>query len=113
MTQSSFPFLFSSSFSSHRLVTLITILLLNPLPFIYAAPTQISSENSPTAVQRHKRDLYVDDDTDDFDQYLLVPDTELVFEGLIGLYSIKEKNNVQKRKEKKNHFLSYSIRLQI
>ena len=97
MTQSSFPFLFSSSFSSHRLVTLITILLLNPLPFIYAAPTKTSSDDSITAVQRHKRDTYVDDDTDVFEQYSLAPDTELVFEGLIGLHSIKEKNNIEEK----------------
>ena len=84
MIQSSFPLFLSSSFSSHRLVTLFTILLLNPLPIIYGAPTKISSDDSTTAVQRHKRDIYVDDDVDDFDQYLFVPDTKIIFEGLIG-----------------------------
>ena len=90
MTQSSFPFLLSSSSSCHRLVTLITILLLNPLPIIYGAPTKKSDTNDLTAVQRHKRQIYVDDDDGiDSNEYFAVPEPEIVFEGLLGL---KKKN---------------------
>lgn len=91
MIQSSFPFFLSSSFSSHRLVILFTILLLNPLPIIFGAPTKTSSDDSTTAVQRHKRDIDVDDGTNDFDEYLIVPDTEFVFEGLIGSSSLPKR----------------------
>jgi len=89
MTQSTFPFLFSSSLSCHRLVTLITILLLNPLPIIYGAPTK-KTDNDLTAVQRHKREIISIDDDDsinnfDSNEYLNEPETELIFEGLIGL----------------------------
>jgi protein tyrosine phosphatase len=83
MTQSSFPFLFSSSSSCHRLVTLITILLLNPLPIIHGAPTK-KSDNDLTAVQRHKRQIYSDDDGIDFNEYPTVPESEIIFEGLLG-----------------------------
>jgi protein tyrosine phosphatase len=87
MTQSSFPFLFSSSSSYHRLVTLITILLLNPLPIIYGAPLQ-KSDNDLTAIQRYKRQIISDDDDSvnflDSNEYLTIPEPELVFEGLLG-----------------------------
>jgi hypothetical protein len=83
MTQSSFPFLFSSSFSCHRLVTLITILLINPLPIIYGAPIK-KSDNDLTSIQRHKRQIYVNDDSSDSSEYLPVSDPEIIFEGLIG-----------------------------
>jgi protein tyrosine phosphatase len=83
MTQSSFPFLFSSSSYCHRLVTLIIILLINPLPIIYGAPTK-KSDNDLTAVQRHKRQIYSDDDGIDSNEYLTVPEPEIVFEGLLG-----------------------------
>ena len=80
MIQSSFPFLFSSSSSTHRLVTLIAILLLNPLPIINGAPTKILDKDL-TAVQRHKRQIYTDDDALEFNEYL---QPEVVFKGLIG-----------------------------
>jgi protein tyrosine phosphatase len=88
MTQSTFPFLLSSSLSCHRLVTLITILLLNPLPIIYGAPTK-KTDNDLTAVQRHKREIISIDDDDsinnfDSNEYLNEPEPELIFEGLIG-----------------------------
>jgi len=83
MTQSSFSFLFSSSSSTHRLVTLITILLLNPLPIIFGAPTQ-KSDKDLTAVQRHKRQIYVDDDALEFNEHPPRSEPEVVFEGLIG-----------------------------
>jgi hypothetical protein len=97
MTQSSFPFLFSSSSSCHRLVTLITILLLNPLPIIHGAPTK-KSDNDLTAVQRHKRQIYSDDDGIDFNEYPTVPESEIIFEGLLGL------NEKKKNKTRKNSF---------
>ncbi|CAF1037550.1 unnamed protein product [Adineta ricciae] len=89
MTQSSFPFLFSSSFSCHRLVTLITILLLNPLPIIHGAPTKKSDNELTPNVQRHKRDVFTSDDDDGFNtlqanEYPLISETKIIFEGLIG-----------------------------
>jgi hypothetical protein len=89
MTQSSFPFLFSSNSSCHRLVTLISILLLNPLPIIYGAPTK-KTDNDLTTVQRHKRQIIsnVDDDGINFidsNEYPTVPEPEIVFEGLLVL----------------------------
>jgi len=89
MTQSFFPFLFSSTSSCHRLVTLITILLLNPLPIIYGAPTK-KADNDLTAIQRHKRQILSNNDDDgvnfiDANEYLTVPESEIVFEGLLGL----------------------------
>lgn len=89
MTQSSFPFLFSSSSSCHRLVTLITLLLLNPLPIIHGAPTKEPSSDI-TAVQRHKREAFSNDDDDginliDSNEYRVEPETELTFEGFLGL----------------------------
>lgn len=115
MTQSSFPFLFSSSFSCHRLVTLITILLLNPLPIIHGAPTKKSDNELTPNVQRHKRDVFTSDDDDSFNslqanEYPLISDTKIIFEGLIGSY--RHLN----RKEEKTHlsvFFSRLIRLQI
>ena len=93
MNQSSFPFLFSSSSSCHRLVTLISILLLNPLPIIYGAPTP--KTNDDLTVQRHKRQIIYNsddngDDTTDLiinnsNEYLVAPEPDFVFEGLIGL----------------------------
>ena len=89
MTQSSFPLLFSSSSSHHRLVTLISILLLNPLPIILGAPTRKTSHDE-LAVQRHKRQLISTDlddgslNTADPDEYTVTPELEIVFEGLLG-----------------------------
>ena len=89
MTQTSFPFLLSSTSSYHRLVTLITLLLLNPLPIIYGAPTKKLS-NDLTAIQRHKRQVLSNNNNDginfiDTNEYLSEPKTEIVFEGLIGM----------------------------
>jgi protein tyrosine phosphatase len=87
MTQSSFPLLFSSTSSCHRLVTLITILLLNPLPIIYGAPTK-KTDNDLTAIQRHKRQVLSNEDDGinfiDANEYLSPPESEIVFEGLLG-----------------------------
>lgn len=87
MTQSSFPFLFSSSSSCHRLVTLIAFLLLNPLPIIHGAPTKKASSDV-TALQRHKRQAFISDndgaDLNDSSEYYVEPETELTFKGLLG-----------------------------
>jgi len=89
MTQSSFPFFFSSSSSCHRLVTLISILLLNPLPIIHGAPTKSADHDLTTNVQRHKRQILFSDDDDGIsslptNEYLILPEPEVVFEGLLG-----------------------------
>ncbi|CAF2578887.1 unnamed protein product [Rotaria sp. Silwood2] len=87
MTQSSFPFLFSSSSSCHRLVTLITILLLNPLPIIYGAPTK-KATNDVTAIQRQKRQTISNDEDGinliDSNKYLMSPEPDINFEGILG-----------------------------
>ncbi|CAF0888201.1 unnamed protein product [Adineta steineri] len=89
MTQSSFPFLFSSTSSYHRLVTLITILLLNPLPIIYGAPTKKSGNDLTSNVQRHKRQIISNNDDEGIDnlisnEYLTLSEPEIVFDGLLG-----------------------------
>lgn len=96
MNQSSFPFLFSSSSSCHRLVTLISILLLNPLPLLLGAPTP--NIHDDRSVQRHKRQIIYNSDDDDGNdatalsvnnpnEYLVAPEPDFVFEGLIGVIS--------------------------
>ena len=85
MTQSSFPFLLSSSSSQHRLITLISILLLNPLPIIYGAPTPDSKKD--LTVQRQKRQLFstgLDEINFEKNEEPSEPVAEIVFEGLIG-----------------------------
>lgn len=88
MAHSSFPFLFSSSSSCHRLVTLIAFLLLNPLPIIQGAPTK-KATNDVTSVQRQKRQIFSADDDGlnliDSNEVNNVLEQEIVFEGLIGL----------------------------
>ncbi|CAF5134620.1 unnamed protein product, partial [Rotaria magnacalcarata] len=98
MAQSSFPFLLSSSSSCRRLVTLITIILLNPLPIIYAAPTE-KATNDVTAIQRQKRQTVFNDDDGinlaDSSEYPLVSEQDIVFEGLLGCkydYDVCNKN---------------------
>ncbi|CAF0756416.1 unnamed protein product [Rotaria sordida] len=87
MTQSSFPFLLSSSSSYHRLITLITILLLNPLPIIYGAPTK-KATNDVTAIQRQKRQSISNDEDginlNDSNEYLISPEPDINFDGLLG-----------------------------
>jgi hypothetical protein len=106
MTQSSFPFLFSSTSSCHRLVTLITILLLNPLPIIYGAPTK-KTDNDLTATQRHKRQILSNNDENginfiDANEYLTDPEPEIVFEGLLGLKILLKINKINKNIFRKN-----------
>ncbi|CAF3787903.1 unnamed protein product [Rotaria socialis] len=98
MAQSSFPFLLSSSASCRRLVSLIAIILLNPLPIIYAAPTK-KATNDVTAVQRLKRQTFSNDDVDvnlaESSEYPFVSEQDIVFEGLLGCkydYDICNKN---------------------
>lgn len=88
MTQTSFPFLFSPSSYRHRLVILIATLLLNPLPIIYGAPTQ-KAENDLRATQRHRRQIFSNDDDGiheiiNSNEYLISPEQEIAFEGLLG-----------------------------
>lgn len=88
MTQSSFPLLLSSSSSKYRLVTLISILLLNPLAIINGAPTRQAKHD--LTLQRHKRQIFsnVHDDAilniPDSNEYVLSSEPQIVFEGLLG-----------------------------
>jgi hypothetical protein len=83
MVHKSFSFFFSSSSSDHRLVTIIFILLLNPLPFIYAAPTEKININSK--LLRQKREIYFDNDDLMINKNVFAPKEEIIFEGLLGL----------------------------
>ncbi len=67
------------------------------MPIIHGAPTK-KSDNDLTAVQRHKRQIYSDDDGIDFNEYPTVPESEIIFEGLLGL------NEKKKNKTRKNSF---------
>jgi hypothetical protein len=67
------------SSSYHRLVTIISLLLLNPLPFIYAAPIEKTNINSK--LPRQKRDAFFHND----DSIFIAPKQEIIFEGLLGL----------------------------
>ncbi len=64
------------------------------MPIIYGAPLQ-KSDNDLTAIQRYKRQIISDDDDSvnflDSNEYLTVPEPELVFEGLLGLKNIFRK----------------------
>jgi protein tyrosine phosphatase len=82
MVHKSFSFFFSSSSSDHRLVTIICILLLNPLPFIYAAPTETININSK--LLRQKREIYFDNDDLMINKNVFAPKEEIIFEGLLG-----------------------------
>lgn len=111
MTQSSFPLLFSSSSSPHRLVTLISILLLNPLPIIQGAPTR-ETNNDELTVHRHKRQL-ISTNLDDgslnianLNENLVAPEPEIVFEGLLGM----NMSTRTARKRKTNHLCDNSLR---
>jgi hypothetical protein len=88
------------------LVTLITILLLNPLPIIYGAPTK-KADNDLTAIQRHKRQILSNNDDDgvnfiDANEYLTVPESEIVFEGLLGLKFFYKTNKINTNIFRKN-----------
>lgn len=57
------------------------------MPIIYGAPTPKNSNHDLTAVQRHKRQILPTDDGIDFfetNDYSSEPETEVVFEGLLG-----------------------------
>lgn len=88
MTQSSFPLLLSSSSSKYRLVTLISLLLLNPLAIINGAPTR-QAKNDLT-LQRHKRQIFSNNQDDailnipQLNEYVLSSEPKIVFEGLLG-----------------------------
>jgi protein tyrosine phosphatase/5-hydroxyisourate hydrolase-like protein (transthyretin family) len=84
---------FSSSSSCRRLVAFLSLLLLNPLPIIYGAPAR-TAEKSQTVQQRHKRELLpindnyatniANDYIDNGDEYILLPEPEVVYAGLLG-----------------------------
>lgn len=82
MVHTSFSFFFSSSSSYHRLVTIISILLLNPLPFIYTAPTE--KTNIHSKVPRPKREIYFHNDDLMINRDVFAPKEEVIFQGLIG-----------------------------
>jgi hypothetical protein len=83
MVHSSFSFFFSSSSSYYRLVTIISILLLNPLPFIYGAPTEKTDNN--LKLPRHKRQNNFNNDDIMINKNVFAPKEEIIFEGLLGL----------------------------
>jgi hypothetical protein len=83
MVHSSFSFLFSSSSSYLRLTTIISILLLNPLPFIYGAPAKTPDSNFK--LLRQKRQINYNNDDIMINKNVLVPEQEIIFEGLLGL----------------------------
>jgi hypothetical protein len=68
---------FFSSSSDHRLVTIISLLLLNPLPFISGAPIKKIDHNFE--VSRHKRQINLNNEN------IFLPKEEIIFEGLLGL----------------------------
>jgi len=83
MVHSSFSFFFSSSSSYYRLVTIISILLLNPLPFISGAPTE-KTENT-LQLSRQKRQINFNNDDIMINENVFIPNEKIIFEGLLGL----------------------------
>ncbi|CAF0927504.1 unnamed protein product [Adineta steineri] len=82
MVSSSFSFFFSSSSTYHRLITIICILLLNPLPFIYGVPTEKIDNNAK--LRRQKRHVNFNNDDILFNKENFMPKQEIIFEGLLG-----------------------------
>jgi hypothetical protein len=79
------------SLSYHRLITIISILLLNPLPFIYGAPTKTIDNNFK--LLRQKRQINLNNDDIMINKNVFLPEEEIIFEGLLGLtdfFHIKE-----------------------
>jgi len=72
-----------SSPSYHRLVTIISLLLINPLPFIYGLPTEKIDNN--LKLTRQKRQIDYNNDDIMINKNVLQPQEEIVFEGLLGL----------------------------
>jgi hypothetical protein len=69
--------------SYHRLITILSILLLNPLPFIYGAPTKKIDNN--LKLQRQKRQIDFNNDDIMINKNVFIPEEEIIFEGLLGL----------------------------
>jgi len=69
--------------SYHRLITILSILLLNPLPFIYGAPIKKIDNN--LKLQRQKRQIDFNNDDIMINKNVFIPEEEIIFEGLLGL----------------------------
>ena len=67
-----------------RLATLVSILLLNPFPLLYAAPIHNTKTNFP--LSREKRQINWNDDDDlTIEQDAFTSNEKIIFEGLLGL----------------------------
>jgi hypothetical protein len=77
----------SSSSSYHRLVTVISIILLNPLPFIYGVPTEKIDNNFK--LSRHKRPIDFNDNDINLNNNDFTSEQGIIFEGLLGLINMK------------------------
>jgi hypothetical protein len=81
---------FSSSYP--RFVTIISILLLNPSPFIYGTPTE--KINKHFKLPRQNRHINFNSDDILINKNPFVSEQEILFEGLLGLIqSLILKNN--------------------
>jgi len=69
--------------SYHRLITILSILLLNPFPFIYGVPTKKIDNN--LKLQRQKRQIDFNNDDIMINKNVFIPEEEIIFEGLLGL----------------------------
>lgn len=72
-----------SSPSYHRLLTILSLLLINPLPFIYGLPTE-KIDNSLKLTRQKRQIDYTNDDIIN-NKNVLLSQEEIVFEGLLGL----------------------------
>ncbi len=85
-------FFISSSASYPRLVTIISILLLNPSPFIYGKPTEKIDKHFK--LPRQNRHINFNSDDILINKNPAVSEQEIIFEGLLGLIqSLILKNN--------------------
>ncbi|CAF3988363.1 unnamed protein product [Rotaria sp. Silwood2] len=73
---------FSSSASYRRFITLICILLLNPLPFINGAPTE--KGNTYLKLLRQKRQINFNNNVMSMNKNFFLPKQEIIFQGLLG-----------------------------
>ncbi|CAF3413861.1 unnamed protein product [Rotaria sp. Silwood1] len=94
MVYSSFSLFCFSSTSYYRFVTVISILLLNPLPLINGIPTGKSNTN--LKLLRQKRQINFNNDDMTMTKNVLLPKEEIIFQGLLGC---KYDSNVCHRNE--------------
>ena len=76
-------FFSTSSLVDHRLVTFLFILLLNNAIFLHAIPTEIIGND--VKLQRQKRHVNYNRDDIFIDGNVVIPDQDLLLEGLLGL----------------------------